>query len=112
VKFTREMNPGQMGNAAFVSTVQLVDKARGIDERRDISMNEPLTCGKFTFYQSGFDEASGQKVSTLSVAYDPGRFLKYLGSLMICAGIALRYLAHTRPYHRVRNVAFPSDNKE
>ncbi len=88
VDFKRGMNPGRMGDASFASEVQLVDKFQGIDQRREISMNRPLAHRKFAFYQSGFDELpGGQEVTVLSVACDPGRLLKYLGSLMICVGV-------------------------
>lgn len=90
--FKRGMNPGRMGDASFASEVQLVDKAEGVDERREISMNQPLVHGKFACYQSGFQEMpGGLQVSTLSVAHDPGRLLKYLGSIMTCAGIFMVY---------------------
>ena len=86
--FTRGMNPGGMGDASFVSSVQLVDSTKGIDEKHEISMNHPLVHRKFAFYQSSFQEMpGGAQASVLSVAYDPGRLLKYLGSLMICVGI-------------------------
>jgi hypothetical protein len=106
-KFTRLMNPGRMGDAAFISSVQVIDDLRGIDEPREISMNQPLTYGKFTFYQSDFNETGdGRKVSVLSAAYDPGRFLKYLGCLLICGGMALRYLTHFRLYKSLREIIF------
>ena len=56
VKFHHGKNPGQMGDASFASTVELVDPAKGIDQQRTISMNEPLVHGKYTLYQSGFQE--------------------------------------------------------
>jgi len=85
--FQRGMNPGRMGDASFSSSVQLMDPAAKIDEPREISMNKPLSYGKFTFYQSSFQELpDGRQASILSVAYDPGRILKYLGCLMICVG--------------------------
>jgi len=88
--FKRGMNPGEMGVASFASHVQLVDTAQGINRNEVISMNSPLVHGKYTFYQSSYrDLPDGREVSVLSVAYDPGRFLKYLGSLMICVGIFL-----------------------
>ncbi len=87
IDFRRGLNPGRMGDASFASSVQLVDKAREVDEPHEISMNEPLVYGRYTFYQAGFDQLDdGREVSRLTVAYDPGRTLKYLGSLMICAG--------------------------
>lgn len=92
VKFQRGTNPGGVGNATFSSLVRLVDQLRGIDEEREISMNEPLTHNGLTFYQSGFnDSGHGPESSTFSVARDPGRGLKYFGSLMICCGIAVMF---------------------
>jgi hypothetical protein len=111
VKFTRVLNPGRMGDAAFISSVQVIDKAREINEQREITMNQPLTFGKFTIYQSGCNELEdGRKVSTLSAAYDPGRFLKYLGCLMICGGMALRYMTTFRFYKSLRQNLFRTES--
>ena len=95
--FERGVNPGRMGNASFASTVQLIDTSQSIDRTEKISMNHPLTHGKFTFYQSGFNQLpGGREASTLSVAYDPGRPLKYVGCLLICVGIFVIY--YVRPF--------------
>lgn len=53
-----------------------------------ISMNEPLKHEGFTFYQASFekDEQGKPTMSILSVNHDPGRGLKYLGSLLIVLG--------------------------
>jgi hypothetical protein len=54
-----------------------------------ISMNEPLKYQGLTFYQASFQEGpEGQPIaSILSVNYDPGRWIKYLGSFIISLGI-------------------------
>jgi hypothetical protein len=54
-----------------------------------ISMNEPLKYKGLTFYQASFqeDENFQPTASILSVNYDPGRWIKYLGSLIISLGI-------------------------
>ena len=60
-----------------------------------ISMNEPLKYKGFTFYQSSFEEGEEGKepiVSIFSVNHDPGRILKYLGSVIVVLGIALLFL--------------------
>ncbi len=86
--FKRGLNPGGMGEASFASSVRLIDPARGIDEEREIAMNEPLVHGGYTFYQSSYEGfPDGREASVLSVAYDPGRFSKYAGSLVLCLGI-------------------------
>lgn len=101
IKFTRGLNPGGMGNASFASKIRLLDPESGLDDTREISMNEPLTRGKYTFYQSSFQESPDSRpVSVLSVAYDPGLMLKYLGSLMICGGCAGMFLARSRWFNR------------
>lgn len=53
-----------------------------------ISMNEPMQYKGFTFYQSSFEknERGEPVISILSVNYDPGRWIKYLGSLLIVLG--------------------------
>ncbi len=90
--FERRFNPGGMGNAAFASRVRVIDPVAGTGQQHNISMNEPLSYGKFTFYQSSFQQShNGSEVSVLTAAYDPGRVLKYLGSLMICIGTFLMF---------------------
>ena len=58
-----------------------------------ISMNEPLQKGGYTFYQSSFvpDERGKPVASILSVNYDPGRWIKYLGSMLIVLGSCILF---------------------
>lgn len=59
-------------------------------ERHLISMNEPMKYNGYTFYQSSFqqDERTGEpNASIFSVNKDPGRWIKYLGSLIMSVGI-------------------------
>ncbi len=87
-EFRHEMNPGMMGDASFASSVRVTDEARNVDLPAEIAMNQPLVYGGFTFYQSGYDPvAGGKEASILTVASDPGRFLKYFGCLMTCFGV-------------------------
>jgi len=109
-KFTRGMNPGGMGDARFASTVHLHDEARGIDEDREISMNEPLVHGKFTFYQSGILPSGTGTV--LTVASDPGLFMKYLGSIMTCAGTLIMFVMRSNLAKVLPFLSFQSSTKE
>ena len=72
-----------MRAASYESVVTLPD---GSDQL--ISMNEPLKHAGFTFYQASFEsDPSGRPTaSVLSVNRDPGRGLKYFGSLLIVLG--------------------------
>jgi len=58
-----------------------------------ISMNEPYKKNGLTFYQSSFqeDEMGNPTHSILSVNKDPGRWIKYLGCLLICLGSAVLF---------------------
>ncbi len=57
-----------------------------------ISMNEPMKWKGKTIYQASFQEEKGQPVASIfSVNQDPGRWLKYLGSLTITLGIILLF---------------------
>ncbi len=95
--------PGTNRAASYESVVTLEEKgARRADashpisvagpqivDHIKISMNEPLKYGGFTFYQSSFqeDETGRPTMSILSVNRDPGRWIKYLGALIIVLGI-------------------------
>jgi hypothetical protein len=117
VSFKHGVNPGSMGDASFASVVRIVDKARAIDQQHEISMNQPLAYGKYVFYQSSFQETPGEPaVSILTAAYDPGRFLKYFGSLMVCLGTCLAFykkaysflaVPFSRAHHRAADAALP-----
>lgn len=54
-----------------------------------ISMNEPMHQKGYTFYQASYelDDEGNPRTSVLSVNYDPGRWVKYIGSLMIVFGV-------------------------
>ena len=101
INFNREVNPGAVGNASYSSEIRLIDRERNIDDRQLISMNAPLVHNGFRFYQSSFlDTGHGKEASILSVAYDPGRKPKYIGSLMICVGITTMFYMRAYPLKR------------
>lgn len=84
-KFTIGHYQGTRRAMAYESVVDVP----GLGERT-ISMNNPLNYKGYTFYQASFqqDPKTGEPTaSILSVNKDPGRSLKYLGSLIIVLGI-------------------------
>jgi len=109
-KFKRGMNPGGMGDASFASTVSLHDEAKKIDKDQEISMNEPLVHGKYTFYQSGILPSGTGTV--LTVASDPGLFFKYLGSIMTCVGTAIMFITRSRLARAFTSLSSPTTTKE
>lgn len=87
-EFRMDHYPGTNRAATYQS---LVTTPEGEDVW--ISMNEPLKYQGFTFYQASFQQgADGAPVaSILSVNRDPGRFLKYLGSLILSIGVIILF---------------------
>jgi hypothetical protein len=82
-KFEMQKYEGTQMAKAYKSIVNVTNLGE-----TEISMNEPLKHHGYTFYQSSFQEnRMGEPVgSILSVNYDPGRWIKYLGSFCIILG--------------------------
>lgn len=69
---------------------QVTARQSEIAQSAVISMNEPLKFNGYTIYQASFqeDEVTGEPVaSVFSINRDPGRWIKYLGSLIFSLGI-------------------------
>ncbi len=101
-KFKMDKNPGTDDPASYESFVKLFTE----DGPRDahIFMNNPLKYQGLTFYQASYSiDEQGNYSSTLSVNYDPGRFWKYLGCLMLVIGS----IWHYRLNHRASPKASP-----
>ncbi len=80
---------GTMRASSYKSLVEVP----GLGER-EISMNEPLKHNGYTFYQASFQEdpnTGKPTASIISVNYDPGRILKYLGTALIVLGALLMF---------------------
>jgi hypothetical protein len=63
-----------------------------------VSMNEPLKYKGLTLYQSSFENNDrGEPIASIfSVNYDPGRFVKYLGAIMMVSGIITMFYLKPR----------------
>lgn len=71
-------------------------------------MNEPLKHAGFTFYQASFqdDENTGKPIaSILSVNQDPGRWWKYMGSLVMTIGTILLFYFRKRAQSASKGVS-------
>jgi len=68
------------------------DSKAGVEQKAHISMNEPLYYGGDFFYQASYQlQENGPPISVFSVNYDPGRWVKYLGSIIMVLGIMLMF---------------------
>ncbi len=96
-KFSIDRYQGTASPMEFSSVVDVEGGKDPAVKDHLISMNEPLKYGGFTFYQTSYIDAQPRPtVSIFSVNQDPGRWLKYLGSLLIVLGsiwlFAMRYV--------------------
>ncbi|MGK5082372.1 cytochrome c biogenesis protein ResB [Bdellovibrionota bacterium FG-1] len=100
-RFTIDRYEGTMDPSSYASRVTVITdpKAGAAGESATISMNEPLTIKGITLYQASYEDAQPRPtVSIFSVNRDPGRFWKYLGSILIVLGsivlFAVKYRKH------------------
>jgi len=129
-KFERKLDPGTSQASYYASVVDFLDRREAdkvLDEKVLITLNEPVTIAdpvngrSYRIYQEAyrgpwkpgdpiFDELVGGTtprdelfLSWLTVNYDPGRGLKYFGSLLVCAGFTIVFYIKT--YHSRRHAA-------
>lgn len=100
-EFLVGMYPGTGRPRTFRSTVTLLDPEGGGEERRTISMNNPITHGGYTFYQSSYDERGGTKRSYLSVSRDPGQPVVFAGYFAMMAGMVWVLVLRMRDRRRL-----------
>ncbi len=83
----RQFNVGRYQGTMRAASYESLVEVPGLGEFK-ISMNEPLKHKGFTVYQASFSEdEQGQPIASIfSVNKDPGRWIKYLGSLLIVLG--------------------------
>lgn len=91
-RFKMDNDPGTNNPASYESFVSLFQGNSGTTKHH-IFMNNPLKHDSFTFYQASyFQTQAGPFGSVLSVNFDPGRFWKYLGSLLLVLGSIWHYV--------------------
>ena len=89
-KFKMDKDPGTNNPASYESFVRLFSSTGPQDHH--IFMNNPLKYSGFTFYQASYSkDKNGNYSSTLSANVDPGRFWKYLGSILLFIGSLWHY---------------------
>ncbi len=91
-QFSMGTDPGTDKAATYESQVQVKDVNNIPVHKALISMNEPMKYGGYTFYQASYQKEEGKPtISIFSVNFDPGRWIKYLGALVMVAGILLMF---------------------
>ncbi len=98
-EFKMDKDPGTNNPASYESFVKLFTNDGSTSHH--VFMNNPLKYNGFTFYQASYgQDDNGNYQSTLSVNVDQGRFLKYLGSLMLVFGATWHYYLNQKKSKR------------
>jgi hypothetical protein len=88
--FEAKWHPGTQKAKSFQSRLRLFGK--NMDREVAIEMNRPFRYKDFTFYQMGYSEQEGGgHSSTLAIVKNPLRYLPYIASLIIVAGLFLHF---------------------
>ena len=88
-KFEMTNYEGTQKAKTYSSSIEIVSSEGASPVSGVIAMNEPMEYAGYIFYQASFnqDEKNGEPTaSVLSVNLDPGRWIKYLGSLLLSLG--------------------------
>ena len=87
-KFEVGRHQGTMMASSYKSHIEVSGAGEAV-----IAMNEPLKHQGLTFYQASFQQdQSGNPIARIfSVNFDPGRWVKYLGSFLIVFGSVLLF---------------------
>lgn len=92
-QFKIDRYEGTTDPSSFASRVT-VEGAQGVRRDVSISMNEPLQYSGITLYQASYEDAQPRPVTSIfAVNRDPGRAIKYVGSLLIVLGSILLFLS-------------------
>jgi hypothetical protein len=96
-QFKMDTDPGTNNPASFESFITLFQGNEG-SSKHHIFMNNPLKHKNFTFYQASYFQTNeGPYGSVLSVNFDPGRFWKYLGCLLLVLGSIWHFVLRKKP---------------
>lgn len=90
VDFQLERYPGSMSPSSYASEVVLLDQERHLEEPYRIYMNHILNYRGFRFFQSSYDQ--DEKGTVLSVSYDPGTRITYVGYLLLALALFINFL--------------------
>ena len=95
IEFRKKDYPGTQTALSFESTIKLSETGAS----KIIQMNEPLSEQGYLLYQSSYEMGPGiPTASIFSVNKDPGRFIKYIGAVILCLGIVLFTVMRSKWY--------------
>lgn len=91
--FTIQLQDFRIGYDPGTTTAATYESDVLVDEKvHKIAMNEPYEGGGYKVFQASFSKsASGGDISVFSIAYDPGIWMKYIGSILMILGIIIMF---------------------
>jgi cytochrome c-type biogenesis protein CcsB len=96
--FILDRYPGSNSPSSFKSKIVLIDQKHGINQEREIYMNNVLKHRGYRFYQSSYD--ADEQGTILSVNKDlPGTLVSYLGYLLLSIGMLLSLFNRNSRFH-------------
>lgn len=90
IEFRHDRYPGTDIPFNFSSEMRIHNPETGTSRNALIYMNHPLRFGGLTFYQASF--ADEDTKSMLQVVSNPARWVPYISSLIISAGLTLQFV--------------------
>ena len=103
--------PGRRHHRSYESRISVYEPASGRKQSAVTSMNHPAKFGRFTLYQSSYRLGGAGKpdASFLSVAWDPGQPIVYVGYFTLLTGMVVvlitRMVTHRRRLSEPRALA-------
>jgi hypothetical protein len=108
-RFKMDKDPGTNNPASYESFVSVFTNDGAKDHH--VYMNNPLKFSAFTFYQASYaQDRNGNYISTLSVNIDQGRWIKYLGSLLLVFGTMWHYYLNRRKVKKKKEEKTETDS--
>jgi cytochrome c-type biogenesis protein CcsB len=102
VEFQIDRYPGSNSPSSYASKVILKDEEKGLDGPFRIYMNHILQHRGFRFFQSSYDQ--DELGTILSVSYDPGTFITYIGYILLAFALGLNFLNRKSRFRKLSNL--------
>jgi hypothetical protein len=103
-RFVMTLYPGESAPRTFESHISLTDASTGQEQNKIISMNQPVSFGRFSLFQSSYRKEENQTTSVLSVANDPGQPIVFLGYITMLIGMIVVLITRMKDRRRVAAV--------
>ena len=99
-RFVMGLYPGESSPRTFESHISVTDATSGREQNKIVSMNQPVSIGGFSLFQSSYRQGEGKATSVLSVANDPGQPIVFFGYITMLAGMIVVLITRMKDRRR------------